>query len=342
MNNDKLDNLIEKSFKEDNNISPFSDDIDNLIGSIFKKRARKRKILFFIPIVLTSTAVFAISYNIFNLSSVGLDDSCIETATKNGYVQTLDIPFQTFDNLGVKIDHFLIDDINFDISFEYEINNYDIKDIKNVFIQDICIYDENNNVIYMEENEKSNSISNIADTMGYSKIRKASDNTFKNTFFAQSNNFPKSKKIYIEFSNIILNCKNENKTIQGIWKFEIKVPENMIDRENIGYKCISNNNEGNISIKNIKLSNTGLILQADSNSYDILDKAKINIIANGKKYKSNNNLFDINIKENLLTNKTQRIYTFNITKYDIPNEIIVKVKYGNSERDITFIKDENK
>ena len=101
MNNDKLDNLLEKSFKEDNDMSPFSDDIDNLIGSIFRKRARKRKILFFIPIVLTSTAVFAISYNIFNLSSVGIDDTCIEIATKNGYVQTLDTPFQTFDDLGV-------------------------------------------------------------------------------------------------------------------------------------------------------------------------------------------------------------------------------------------------
>lgn len=342
MDNDELDDLLEKVFKKDNNMSPFSDDIDNLIGNIFKKRAKKRKMLFFIPILLTSTAVFAISHSTFYLSSVGLDDSGIETATKNGYVQTLDVPFQKFDNLGIKIDQFLIDDINFDISLEYEISDYDIKNIKNVFIQDICIYDENNNVIYMEENEKSNSHTNIADTTGYSKIRKVSDNTFKTTFFAQSNNFPKSKKIYIKFSNVILNCKNENKIIKGMWNFEIEVSESMINRENIDYKCISNNSEGNISIKNMKLSNTGLILQADSNSYDRLDKTKIKIIANGKEYKSNNNLYDINIKENLFTNKAQRIYTFNITKYDIPNEIIVKVKYDNSERDITFIKDENK
>lgn len=261
---------------------------------------------------------------------------------KNGYIKTLDMQFQTFDNLGVKIEHFLIDDINFDISFEYKINNHNINNIQNVFIQDICIYDENNNVIYKEECEKSMSNFGIADTMGYSKIRKISDNTFKNTFFAQSNNFPKSKKIYIEFNNIIFNCKNENKLFKGLWKFEVEVPENMINRETITYKCVSNNSEGDISIKNLKLSNTGLILQADSIYSETLDKAKISIVVNNNKYNPNNNLFDIDINKNSLINKTQRIYTFNLTKYDIPNEIIVKVKDRNNKRNITFIREENK
>ena len=79
----------------------------------------------------------------------------------------------------------------------------------------------------------------------------------------------------------------------------------------------------------------------DDINFDISFEYEINNYDNGNEYKSNNNLFDINIKENSRTNKIQRIYTFNVTKYDIPNEIVVKVKDGNTERNITFIKDEN-
>lgn len=335
MKKDKLDFFLEESFQQDSDIFPFENNIDNLIGGMFRKRKRARKMLFFIPIVLTSTTVFAIAYGIFNLSSVGIDDSCIEMATKNGYIQKIDEPIQTFDGLGIKIKYFLMDDINLDIAFEYIANNDYVKDIKNVFIKDLYIYDNDNNVIYREENEN-----NKADTIGYSKVAKTSNNTFENTFFGQSSNFPKSKKIYVEFNKVILNCKNENKAINGTWKFEIEVPEIMINRETILYKCISSNNEEDITIDNVKLSNTGLILEASSSNNETLNKAVISVIANNNKYKANNNLFDINIKENIPAKRIQRIYTFNITKYDAPNEIKVIIKNKGNECNMTFIKDE--
>lgn len=332
MNDIELETLLRKSFKENNNEFPFENEIDNLIGDMYKRR-KKKKILYFIPIILTSTTVFAITYSVFNLSSVGINDSAIELATQNGYVENLDMPMQTYDNLGIKIDNFLIDDINLDISFEFMLYNFNIKNIRDINLLNLRIYDENNNILYKVNNNmvytEDTEVENmIAKTMGYSKVQTVSDSTFKNTFFAQSTNFPKSKKIYVEFNKVLLHCKNEDKYIDGKWKFEIDVPENMINRESINYKCISNNNNEDIIIDNMKLTNTGLILETN------LEKIykDITLIINNNKYKTSNNVLAIN-KEDM--NKIRYILNYNITNYDIPNEIKVKIK----DVEMIFVRD---
>ncbi len=118
--------------------------------------------------------------------------------------------------------------------------------------------------------------------------KKISNTLFESTCFYQSNNFPNARKIYIEFSTVIFNCKKENKEFVGNWKFEIDVPAIMINRTEILYKCISDNKVGGVTVNNIKLTNTGLRLELSSNDEDLLYKTKVSLIINGTKYKPNN------------------------------------------------------
>lgn len=335
--NNNFDDFLKSKFKESDNITPFNHQIDEIIGKIFiKRRKRKKLLLMALPVILISTTALAISYSIFNLSSVGIDDSCLQVAIQNGYIQTLDMQGQEFNGLEIKINKFLIDDINMDISFEYKINGYNIDTIKDIYIQDLYIYDENNTLLYSEK-EKNNENS-ASQTIGYSKVEKL-ENGFKNTFFAQSDEFPQSKKINIEFSNIIINSKNKNLEINGNWKFEIDVLPNMVYRDNINYKPISNsNNNEDVIIKNIKMTNTGLIVNAEATNNKILDNTKITILTENKKIKPNSNIFEKNPTEK--NNRTEYIFTYNLTKYDAPEKIIVRIKTRNKERDIVFIKDD--
>lgn len=335
---DNFDDFLRKKFNEEsveNDI--LSENVDKIINGMFNKRQKNKKILSVIlPVLLMPTTVFAITYSVFNLSSVGIDDTCLNVAIENGYLEKVDVPYQEYGGLSVNIDKFLIDDINMVVSFSYKINIDNLKYVKNIYIQDLYIFDENNNILFNENNNGNV----IAQTSGYSKVQKE-NNSLKNTFFAQSDNFPKSKKIFIEFDNVILNYGKSNTEIKGNWKFEINVTNNMVTRENINYKCISNNNYNkNITVKSMKLTNTGLIINAKASNNEILNKAKIEVIVDNKTIKANNNVFEKNLNDD--KNKTEYIYTYNLTKYDAPNQIIVQIKYQNEKREMIFIKDEEK
>lgn len=333
--NDNFDDFLKRKFNENTiNTSPFSDSVDQIISNIFDKRRRNRKMLAItLPVLLIGTTVLAVSYNIFNLSSVGIDDSCLNLATENGYIQNLDIEDQEFNDLSINISKFLIDDINIDILFEYKINNI-TQDIKNIYIQDLTIFDENNNLLHisgeLENHDK------ISQTYGYSKTIK-DGNIYKNTFFAQSYNFPKSKKIFVKFEKVSLTYGNQNKQINGNWNFEIDVAENMINRENINYKCISNNNS-NIIIKNMKMTNTGLIIIAEAPSDEILNKAKITAIVDNKEIVANNNIFEKDARMDKML--TEYIYSFNLTQYDAPKQITIKIKENNNLNEFSFVKED--
>ena len=90
MENDELDEMIIKAFNKRENENPFRERIDELIFNLDKKRKKRNRLLFSISaFLLTSTTVLAIGFNSFNLSNVGIDDSAIELATHNGYIQTV-------------------------------------------------------------------------------------------------------------------------------------------------------------------------------------------------------------------------------------------------------------
>lgn len=237
---------------------------------------------------------------------------------------------QTYNNMAVKINSFIMDDINLDISFEFITNSLDVTKINdNISFNNMKIYDENDNLIYKSNEDAIKS--GIAQTTGYSKVKEKTENTVDATFFLQSYNFPKSKKLYIEFEEVIVPLKGKVKRFSGNWKFELDVPENMINRENIFYKTTSKN-DGLIEITNVKLTNTGLVIEVNAENEEVFNKSKITVIANGKEYKANNNMFTIKGSSNRI------IIPFSLTKYNEPNNIIVKVQNQQGENKINLMR----
>ena len=331
MDNVELDKMLIKAFNKRENENPYKEKIDDLIINLDKKRKKRNRLLYSISaFLLTSTTVFAIGFSTFNLSNVGIDDSGIELATQKGYIQTVENDFQNYNGLGIKVNSFLMDDINLIISFDFKIDNFKIDEIKNLSISNFTIWDEENNIIYND----NNSSKSLTESIGFNKVKKSSENTFSGTFFAISGNYPNSKKLYIEFNNVLLNCKRETININGMWKFEVDVPNKMINREELLFNCNQNNTVGDITVGSIKVTNSGSLIEISSNSEESLNKAKIKIKVDGKEYKITNNIFD-NISQDGSDKITRFIY-FSLTKYEKIDKILVEIKNGNQKGEFIY------
>ena len=97
------------------------------------------------------------------------------------------------------------------------------------------------------------------------------------------------------------------------------------------------NKVGGVTVNNIKLTNTGLRLELSSNDEDLLYKTKVSLIINGTKYKPNNTVYTV--KEDIYLGKIEKIVPFNLTMYDTPNEIIVKLKNKHENKEVKLIKE---
>ena len=104
---DELDKILREEFKKDMINPEFHNEVDSILEKLFLKKRRKQKIIAIAtPIALAATTVFAVGYSTFNLSSVGLDDKCIEMAVQNGYICTVNTEMQEYENIGIGIKDF--------------------------------------------------------------------------------------------------------------------------------------------------------------------------------------------------------------------------------------------
>ena len=182
--------------------------------------------------------------NFFN-NSKGID-----TAVENGYIEKLDEEYIKSSNTQVKIDNILMDDynLNFTINIKFE-ENIDVENISKANIKDMIITDEENKILYCENQEKFNkyiSEKNLKYTYKtfnenyinsgsnwYIKEKNSDEHSIKLVYNLFSSNYPKSKKIEINFNTISLNKENSEETeIKGEWNLNIDIPEKMSEREN--------------------------------------------------------------------------------------------------------------
>lgn len=332
MNDKELDIYLKRNVNYIKDKSKIEQNVTNMLKNVnFKNEKSKVKSigkklkLATLPILLSSAVVFAVGINTFNLSSVGIKEESIDVAIKNNYIQELNIT-QSSNDLNITIDKFIVDDINMDIGLEISSNKYDLENVKNIYIRDLKITDENNNQIFTESEKQTN---NIALTYGYTKLEKQNKNTISNTIFLKSNDFPKSKKMNISFSEIEIHYKNKDTIVNGLWNYNFDTSKEMQERNNIEYSVVNENiktnkNNDYLKISNIKLTNTGLIVSVDSNNIKLLDKIKIYLNINDNKIYANNDKIE-NVR-NYTENSVEYIYNFSITKYDTPNNFELAIE----------------
>lgn len=274
-NNDNLDKILFDTYEKNKDI-PLStqNTIDNTIDNIFAKKNTKHKSSF--DFILKRVAILVISLSAITASTVFAKDIInfftsiftnsnegVDTAVENGYVQNVDMDFIEDNNLGVKVDYVLMDDHNLNISFVYKYMSDDVEQITGLNYMDITIKDEKENVLYRnsKNNQDNNMISNITK---YTNNQQIIDNTtIKSSLSATSNNFPKSKMLYISVNNISLNSNDKHINFSGNWNFSIDLADKFIYRTSYKYNCSENRYVDNIKTE---LTDTSLNITLNLNT----------------------------------------------------------------------------
>ena len=232
----------------------------NRINNAFKYQNKKK-----IKINIPQIAVWIFSIIILSTGIVFAKD--IDTAVENGYVQNVEMKYVEDNNIGIKVDKILIDDTNLDISFIY---NYKKEEkIKYIELYEYVLKDENNNIIYEFNKNKTNKedISIVNQMMKDNDIKMIDINMFEESILYTSNQFPKFKEIVIEISKIKVTTENGEFINEGNWDINIKLNEEFTI-ENDKYYSIAPNKY----LKNAVAELTETSLKINLTFNDIIDK----------------------------------------------------------------------
>lgn len=306
-NFDEIDKLLIKHFNTDN-----SEDVPDIVSNKIKytlityKRycafisfIKKLSITAVSFLVITSSFVFADDIKSFfhNLFKYNVSSGVIN-AIDNGYVKKIDSNYITSNKVGIKADAVIMDDNTLNIAFNINLESVDdVSKIYNAYFPNLKIKDEQGRILFAEflnndeyknyckENNLDIDYKNISYSNGAytADISNKQDNNFTLTYNINSDQFPKSKELYISFDKIILSDNattnpkvnsNINDNISGNWNLKIDLPEKFYNRTSLSYKMISSS-DSNLKINKILISDTCMKFEMqtkiDINRLELID-----------------------------------------------------------------------
>ncbi len=189
----------------------------------------------------------------------------------------------------IKVDKLLMDDFNLSITLDVELSDeldpiINSKNIKDMSMPDMVIYDENNNILFHEYNyaikqfcDYKNFDLNEYDILsgtdkvvnsGFSSYVSEKDGNhikFLFNIYTGEDSFPKSQKLNFYLTEIRLSetveIRNgeEEVSLSGNWIFNIDVPEKMYNRTKIKYDMLSTS-DNSFKLNSAYLYDTGMNL----------------------------------------------------------------------------------
>ena len=224
--------------------------------------------------------------------------------------------YLTQEGIGIKINSILLTDDCLDLDITFKFDKSKQLDAKN-FSFGYAIYDENKNIYNIQprlfaKDKKNNKISFIYKELGLKynpknattqqlsdiatqqivSVSEENRSINLNLTFRANDKFPQSKTIYIKIFDLgytMSDIENENNELtiknsedfnlsSAKWNFEIEVPARLYERTTI--ELIPKNKIPGITIENISISETGMIIQFKSEEYD-------NLVKKGKDLETN-------------------------------------------------------
>ena len=279
---------------------------------------------------ITCGAVYA-GYKITSYFKIkGIDDAGIQTALKNNYVQNIEMYYIEKEQVKFKVDYLMMDDINFDLVFNFvtqdEVDNYE-----KIAVTNLQITDENNNQIYIDSEEQDIWTKNISLSSAMWTTIEKQGHTLRQVLHLCSNNFPKSKKIYVSFDSVILyNVNNGNPitiTYEDNYKLEFDVSEQLVNRKSVEYET------DNSKVEKAILTNSGFAITIKENNYIPRNANYIVKDTEGNSYTLSDTLRIL--KKPDLSQIEEQVLIFNITKYNESDSINLIKENGNI---IEFVK----
>ena len=280
---DNLDKKIRDAFiKEIDKPDEYKSIIKNALNKE-KENHNKFKILklvacFLLVTVLASSIIFSkdilafINYLLRNDSREG-----IKKAIDNGYIQEVEMKYISSNGTNVKISEILMDDYNLSIIFDIEIPEIEnIEDLYNIDFPNLIITDDENRFIVAEfesperyeEFCKENNMKKLYNNIAYSngayegKIVSKYDKNIEYMYTTYSDNFPKSKKLYINFNKIILKNRNtfEQTVVDGNWNLKVDLSGEIYNREKNVYS-VKNCSRDDLVVTKAEVSNTAMKIE---------------------------------------------------------------------------------
>lgn len=233
--------------------------IERNIIEIRDNKILKMFVFLIITSVIFSSAVIAkfVIYNLFFSESKG-----ISTAIDNGYITNSNLDYIYSNDIGLKIGNIVMDNSYLGISFEmkYNIEEYDLF---NISFENIIVYDENNCILYCNnENMFNEFCKNKEESYSWGECNEKYINSGLSIYNANNinciynlyaNEFPKSKELFVDVQNIV-NQIDKKTVIDGSWHLNIKLTEEMYNREHNKFK--NTNSIENLEIVNVDVSKT--------------------------------------------------------------------------------------
>lgn len=259
----------------------------------------------------------------------GIDDTGIQTAMENNYIQNIDMKYIEKEKVKFKVDYLMMDDINFDLVFNF-ITEDNVDNYEQIAVSGLKITDENNNQIYIDSEDYNIWSKNIAFTGGNWSLIEKDGHNLRQVLHLFSNEFPKSNRIIVSFDNVILYNVNKGNPItieyKDNYKLEFDISNQLKERQSIEYVS------DNPNIEKAILTNSGFAITTRPLVYssNIMVKDE-----NEKTYTLTTCHNILNIEKQNIDNIDKQVLIFNITQYN-PTDTITLMLDNNTN--ITFLK----
>ncbi len=258
MNNNELDNLIKNIYSKQISEPP---EFEMAIRNAFKDKKKifiKQKIMKLATVmcsfvVILSGIVYAKDIEKYFKSLFTNSTESIDSAVENGYFQAIDMDFIYDNDIGIKVDNLVLDDLNLDISFCYTTSN---KNIKSICLEQYKIFGDNEELIYEYNRDKA--------SVGLANyVNRAEKHEFdESILFGLRRGEYNFNKIYFEINSLTVSyIDNNREIIKGKWNFDIKLSNQMKKNSSI-YYALEEENEYVKSCTGI-LSETGLLINLE-------------------------------------------------------------------------------
>lgn len=345
---DNLDIKIEKIFKNNKKNTIPSLETEKVIKeTLFKinlknKHSFKHSIaaIFAILCISINVAVFASDdivsfiHSIFNYDNI--NEKGIQTAVNNGYIQNTNMEYLENSNVKFKVDYISMDDSTLALNFNFLLNE-NAESFQGISIYNLKIYDDNNSLIYTEEEQYPND--GISLGIGVTKVVYIRDNNIVQSLLIKSDRFPKTKTLRLTFDKITLYDVNKGnpitKDISGNFDIKLNLDEKFYNRKTLEYAINEIKGINDFKIEKAFLTDTSFNIIVNKNDFVNFEVQLEDLNGNIIYTNDSLNLYEVN------DNTNRKIARIDISKYDDYSEnikLIIKAKKMNSidEKTIYF------
>lgn len=188
-------------------------------------------------LVLTTGVVFAKDIENYFKNLFTNTNEAIEEAVENGYVQTEEMDYVYDNNVGVKVDSLVLDDLHLNISFAFEIDDENVKSIR---FKDFIISSNIGRNIYESEIQYRENLDEIylANSVEWmQQAKRIDDKTLVDSIlFGLRETDKEIKELGFDVTKLhVIYQDDTQEEIDGNWNFSITISDEMRKSSSIKY-----------------------------------------------------------------------------------------------------------